>query len=53
MEGNQKIHCSVGSCKYNDYIENRCTLAAIQVTPTKNNNTKKSDESQCSSYENQ
>ena len=29
MEGNQKIHCNVETCKYNDYNQNKCTLTAI------------------------
>ena len=39
MNGNQKICCSVKSCKYNN-LENRCELAQIQVSPTKDCNTK-------------
>ena len=35
MEGNQKIHCTVGTCKYNE---------------TNQNNTKQPEESMCSSY---
>lgn len=50
MEKNQKISCTVGSCKYNDKADGRCTLNEIIVTPTKGCNTKKSDESKCSSY---
>ena len=53
MEGNQKIHCNVETCKYNDYNQNKCTLTAIQVTPTQNCKSKKADESMCSSYENE
>lgn len=49
MEGNQKISCSVNSCKYNN-SKNGCELAEIQVTPIKNCNTKNPDESMCSSY---
>lgn len=50
MEGNQKIHCTVESCKYNEKSENLCKLQAIQVSPTENCETKKADESMCSSY---
>lgn len=50
MEGNQKIHCTVGTCKYNEKNQNLCKLQAIQVEPTKNCNTKQADESMCSSY---
>lgn len=41
MEGNQKIHCNAETCKYNDYNQNKCTLTAIQVTPTQNCKSKK------------
>ena len=50
MEGNQKIHCTVKTCKYNEKNQNLCKLQAIQVEPIKNCNTKKADESMCSSY---
>ena len=50
MEGNQKIHCTVETCKYNEKSENLCKLQAIQVAPTENCKTKKADESMCSSY---
>ena len=50
MEGNQKIHCTVGTCKYNEKNQNLCKLQAIQVEPAKNCNTKQADESMCSSY---
>lgn len=49
MESNQKICCTVESCKYNN-CDGRCTLTEIIVTPTKNCTTKQSDESKCSSY---
>lgn len=51
MEGNQKISCTVESCKYNDQADGLCTLNEIIVTPTKGYNTKQPDESKCSSYE--
>lgn len=50
MGNNQKISCTVGSCKYNDELDGRCTLSEIIVTPTKNCTTKQTDESKCSSY---
>ncbi len=50
MEGNQKIHCTVETCKYNERNQNLCKLQAIQVEPTKNCKTKQADESMCSSY---
>lgn len=52
MENRQKIHCTVGSCKYNNAQDKKCILEAIMVTPTQNNSSKKDDESMCSSYEN-
>ena len=42
MESNQKIHCSVGSCKYND----------ITIMPNTNVNTGKEKETMCVSYKN-
>lgn len=49
MEGNQKISCTVESCKYN--TENHCcSLEEIKVTPIENCDTEKPDESMCSSY---
>lgn len=51
MEGNQKIHCSVGSCAYNDSQERLCTLQAIKVAPINNRKTMKPDESMCASYQ--
>ena len=51
MEGNQKISCTVVSCKYNDKSEGLCTLNEIIVTPTEGCNTNQPDESKCSSYE--
>lgn len=51
MEGNQKINCTVGSCKFNDYQKQECNLKQIIVEPTQGCNTKNPDESMCSSYE--
>lgn len=51
MEKKQKINCTVGSCKYNNQNQ-ECMLETIIVTPKQNCNTKKADESMCSSYEN-
>ena len=39
MESNQKIHCSVGSCKYNDITVQECKLKAINIMPNTNVNT--------------
>lgn len=52
MDKNQKIYCTVDSCKYN-LNTNCCSLEEITVKPKKNCNSKKTDESMCSSYENQ
>lgn len=53
MEPNQKINCTVESCKYNNKENAKCTLEAIQVTPIDNMQTKAPDESMCASYENE
>mgnify|MGYP001854466109 CR=1 FL=1 len=50
MEKNQKINCTVGSCKYNDHTRQECSLEQIIVTPIENCDTKQADESMCSSY---
>lgn len=50
MDKNQKICCSVTSCKYNN-LENGCELSEIQVSPIQNCDTQEPDESMCSSYE--
>lgn len=51
MEKNQKINCTVESCKYNNQEKQYCTLEQIVVTPIQNCDTKQPDESMCSSYE--
>lgn len=51
MQDKQKINCTVGSCKYNNWQNNECTLKQIVVEPIQNCQTKKPDESMCSSYE--
>lgn len=52
MNLNQKINCTVGSCKYNNQKNQICELQQIVVTPSNNCKSKKPDESMCSSYEN-
>ena len=52
MEENQKINCTVVSCKFNDYEKQKCQLQQIVVTPIEGANTKQPDESMCSSYKN-
>ena len=51
MDKNQKINCSVGSCKYNDCSHGVCELKQIEVQacPGCTNGTAK-DESMCGSY---
>ena len=51
MDKNQKINCTVESCKYNNRPEQLCNLKSIMVTPKLNVNTANPDESECSSYE--
>jgi len=50
MDKNQKINCTVESCRYNNKPQQECTLQAIKVTPINDCNTKLPDESMCSSY---
>lgn len=50
MEENQKINCTVESCKYNKHQEQECSLKQIIVTPIEDCDTKEPDESMCSSY---
>ena len=50
MNENQKINCTVGSCRYNDVGRQECKLEQIIVTPVVGCDTKQADESMCSSY---
>ena len=50
MDNEQKINCTVTSCKYNKEKEQLCSLKQIVVTPIENCYTKQPDESMCSSY---
>lgn len=50
MEANQKINCTVSSCRYNNQEKAKCTLEAIHVEPIENINTEMPDESMCASY---
>lgn len=52
MQENQKINCTVESCKYNNVQENSCTLKQIIVTSSQGCNSQMPDESICSSYKN-
>ena len=51
MEKNQKINCTVNSCKYNNRQKQECQLETIVVTPKQGCNTTQPDESMCSSYD--
>lgn len=51
MDRNQKIHCHVESCLYNDIDTNRCSLDEIIVQPCEGCSTDEADESMCGSYE--
>ena len=53
MEKNQKINCTVGSCRYNNQNEQKCELQAILVAPNEGKKTMQPDESMCSSYKNE
>lgn len=50
MEANQKINCTVSSCKYNNQDKEKCTLEAIHVAPIDDFATQEADESMCASY---
>ena len=52
MEKDQKINCTVSSCKYNNHQNQKCKLESIIVTPVQGVNTQSPDESMCSSYDN-
>lgn len=51
MDKNQKINCTVESCKFNNVDKEECILKQITVTPMDNCYTRTPDESMCSSYE--
>lgn len=51
MEANQKINCTVSSCKYNNNEKGKCILKSIQVEPIQGKSTTQADESMCASYE--
>ncbi len=52
MERNQRINCTVSSCKYNKNQQQECSLEQIIITPTPNCTSANPDESMCSSYKN-
>ena len=48
---NQKIHCNVNSCKYNDAQEEECNLDEITIQPCSNcHSGNPEDESMCGNY---
>lgn len=51
MDKNQKINCTVESCRYNNCDEQSCTLKQITVEPIEDCQTCTPDESMCGSYE--
>ena len=52
MDKNQKINCTVESCKYNDEQAHECALDQITVEPCDDCHTGiPEDESACGSYE--
>lgn len=51
MEKNQKINCTVNSCKFNDEKKQKCQLEQIVVEPIEQCDTQEPDESMCGSYE--
>ena len=53
MEKDQKINCTVSSCKYNNTQTQKCKLESIIVTPVEGVDTQNPDESMCSSYDNE
>ncbi len=53
MECNQKINCSVGSCKYNDITTQECKLKAINIMPQIDVNTGNEKETMCVSFKKQ
>ena len=50
MDKNQKINCTVTSCKYNDDQKQECQLEQIIVEPIIGCESKNPDESMCASY---
>lgn len=50
MNDNQKINCTVTSCKYNNNEKQNCELGEIIVEPCIDCETKLPDESMCGSY---
>lgn len=51
MDKNQKINCTVETCRYNNCDKNQCNLEQIIVEPIVGCESKQPDESMCGSYE--
>lgn len=51
MDKNQKINCTVTSCKHNIPSKELCRLSQITVEPIDDCDTCECDESMCGSYE--
>ena len=51
MDKDQKINCTVTSCKYNNSDKDLCSLTQITVEPIDDCDTCECDESMCASYE--
>ena len=51
MDKNQKINCTVRSCKYNNSEKALCNLSQINVEPIDDCDSCECDESMCGSYE--
>ena len=51
MDKNQKINCTVSSCRYNNCDKEECELNQIIVEPIDDCETCTPDESMCGSYE--
>lgn len=50
MENNQKIKCTVCSCKYNTIEGSNCQLDEITIKPYPNDESRKVYETVCSNY---
>ena len=50
MGNNQKIKCTVCSCKYNGIEDCHCQLDEITVKPYPDDNSRNPDETICSNY---
>jgi hypothetical protein len=51
MDKNQKINCTVRSCKFNNIDKEQCKLSQITVEPIDDCDTCECDESMCGNYE--